>query len=121
MNFLLAGWVVLLTLWRGEFTEKIFLACLGLVLFSPLVHPWYLLWLAVLMVIRWSPSVFLLLGLSTISNIIVYRYTTTGEWIDDPWIVAAQYVPFALALVWECRSSLSKLWSSILKERLLHG
>ncbi len=118
MNILLAAWVVFLTFWKGDFTEKIFLACLGLILFSPLVHPWYLLWLAVMLVIRWSPSVFVLLGLSVVSNIIVYRYTTTGEWVDDPWIVAAQYVPFAIALVWEYRLSLTNLWSSIfLKER----
>ena len=94
MNVLLVAWVGWLTLRNADFTEKVFLALLGMMLFSPLVHPWYLLWLAAIIAVRWSPSVFLLLGLSAFSNIIVYRYVTYGEWIDDPWIVALQYVPF---------------------------
>ncbi|MGA9120876.1 MAG: hypothetical protein WB699_16035 [Bacteroidota bacterium] len=101
LNIMLLLWMGWLTLRKAPYIENVFLALLGLVIFGPVVHPWYLLWLAAMMVIRWSPSVFLLLGLSVVSNVIVYRYVTTGQWIDDPWLVAIQYIPFAVALWWE--------------------
>ncbi len=121
MNVLLAAWILWLTVRDIEFTEKVFLALLGLVLFSPLVHPWYLLWLSAMIVIRWSPSVFLLLGLSAFSNVIVFRYRVYGEWVDDPWIVALQYVPFALVLLWEWGVRLSLIPRSNITERIKHG
>ena len=121
MNVFLLLWIGWLTVRRMDFTEKVFLSLLGLILFSPLVHPWYLLWLAAIVAVRWSTSVFMFLGLSVISNIVVYRYVTTGLWVDDPWLVALQYVPFLLALAWEWNSAVAGGRLRFFYERIKHG
>jgi hypothetical protein len=41
-----------------------------------------------------------LLALTNISNIVVYRYHNTGTWTDDPLLVALEYgLPLIIALV----------------------
>jgi len=81
--------------------EKVFLAFLGFIMLGPLVHPWYLGWLAALLTVRWSTAVFVLLGLSNLSNIVVYRYRTGGGWVDDPLLMLLEYVPFFILFIWE--------------------
>jgi alpha-1,6-mannosyltransferase len=103
LNVLLLAWMAWLTVRTAPLTESVFLALLGLVIFGPVVHPWYLLWLAAMLVVRWSPSVFVFLGLSALANVVEYRYLTTGRWVDDPWLIALQYLPFAALLLWEWR------------------
>jgi hypothetical protein len=92
------GWLFLADKPIGE---KVFLAFLGFIVLGPLVHPWYLGWLAALLTLRWSTAVFVLLGLSNLSNIIVYRYRTGGGWTDDPLIMLIEYVPFFALFIWE--------------------
>lgn len=81
--------------------EKIFLAFLGFVVFSPIVHPWYLAWLTALVTLRWSVAVIVLLGISNLSNVVVYQYHTTGIWRDNPWVVLVEYFPFYILLIGE--------------------
>lgn len=83
---------------RG-FNEKVFLSFLGFVIFAPVVQPWYLSWLAVLVVVRWSTAVFWLLGLSNISNFVVYQYRLTGVWEDNVILLVLEYVPFYLLIM----------------------
>ncbi len=83
------------------FVEKCFLAFLGFIIFSPVVHPWYLTWMAAILSIRWSPSVFVLLALSSLSNLTVYHYHLDGRWEESTWILLAEYVPFYALLCWE--------------------
>jgi len=83
--------------------EKIFWGFAGFVLLSPVVHPWYLTWLAALLPLRWSPSVFLLLGTSAVANVVVYQYRAFGEWRDQPLLLAVEYVPVAVMLAVELR------------------
>jgi alpha-1,6-mannosyltransferase len=99
---------VLFFLWLGfvffvdrPFPEKIFLVFLGYIVISPVVHPWYLTWLAALLVIRWSLAVFVLLGLSTVSNIVVYQYQVSGVWQHQSMLLLVEYLPFYLLLAWE--------------------
>lgn len=94
-------WLGVLTFIDRPLLEKAFLAFLGFVLVSPIVHPWYLAWLAALVAIRWSRAVVLLLAICNLSNIIVYEYHTTGIWQDKPWLVLAEYLPFYALLIWE--------------------
>jgi alpha-1,6-mannosyltransferase len=81
--------------------EKAFWALTGVVLLSPVVHPWYLTWLAALLALRWSPAVFVLLGLSFLPNIIVYQYRSYGQWNDQPLLLLIEYVPVFLLLARE--------------------
>ena len=94
-------WLGLVFVLDRSLSEKIFLAFLGFVIFSPVVQPWYLSWLAVLLVLRWSLAVFVLLGLSNLSNIVVYEYRTSGIWQDQPVLLIAEYLPFFGLLGWE--------------------
>jgi hypothetical protein len=94
-------WLVILFFLNKSFLEKTFLTFAGFVILSPVVHPWYLTWLAALLVVRWSLAVFIFLGLSNLSNIVVYRYHTTGVWRDDPLLMILEYAPFFILLLWE--------------------
>ncbi len=94
-------WLGVLAFLDRPLLEKVFLAFLGFVLVSPIVHPWYLAWLAALVTLRWSVAVVLLLALSNLSNIVVYEYHATGAWQDKPWLVFVEYLPFYVLLTWE--------------------
>ncbi len=78
--------------------EKIFWGFTGFLLLSPVVHPWYLTWLAALVALRWSPAVYAFLGMSALANIIVYQYRAYGTWTDQPVILLAEYIPVFVLL-----------------------
>jgi hypothetical protein len=42
-----------------------------------------------------------LLGLSNLSNIVVYQYRLTGVWEDNNLVLFIEYLPFYVLLVWE--------------------
>ena len=67
------------------------------------MHPWYLTWLAALLITRWSLAVFVWLGLSNLSNIVVFRYRSVGVWENDPLILLLEYLPVVVLLGWEIR------------------
>lgn len=94
-------WILMLVFLDRTLIEKTFLGFLGFVILSPVVHPWYLTWLAALIVVRWSPAVFSLLILSNLSNIVVYEYRTSGVWADNPVVLLLEYLPFFALLMWE--------------------
>lgn len=81
--------------------EKTFLTFVGFIVCAPTVHPWYLTWLAALLPLRWSLPVFVLLGLSALSNLVVYEYRLLGVWQQKTWLLLAEYVPFFLLLLRE--------------------
>ncbi len=88
------AWLGVVFILDRTFVEKCFLAFLGFIIFSPVVHPWYLTWMAAMLSIRWSPSVFALLALSSLSNLTVYHYHLDGHWEESTWILLVEYVPF---------------------------
>jgi alpha-1,6-mannosyltransferase len=98
---LFLGWLAWLNFAEKPIGERVFLAFLGFIILGPLVHPWYLGWLAALLAVRWSTAVFVLLGLSNLSNIVVYRYRTGGAWVDDPVLMLLEYVPFFVLFILE--------------------
>lgn len=98
---LIALYVAVLALVNRPLLEKVFWAFFGVILLSPVVHPWYLTWLAALLVLRWSISAFVLLGLSTIANVVVYQYQAYGQWVDQPILLLIEYVPVVALLVRE--------------------
>ncbi|HUI09021.1 MAG TPA: glycosyltransferase 87 family protein [Bacteroidota bacterium] len=83
--------------------EKVFWSFAAFVLVSPVVHPWYLTWLAALLPLRWSPGVFVFLGTSAAANVVVYQYRAFGEWRDQPLLLAVEYIPVFLLLAREIR------------------
>jgi hypothetical protein len=101
MGIMMVCWIAFLTVLDRPFTEKTFWAFVGFILLSPVVHPWYLTWLAALLVFRWSTAVFAFLGLSNIANIVVYQYRAFGEWNDQPVLLLLEYIPVFALLVRE--------------------
>jgi hypothetical protein len=94
-------WIGLLSLFDRPLLEKLFWGFTGFILLSPVVHPWYLTWLAALLVLRWSTSIHVFLGLSFIANIVVYQYRAFGVWVDQPLLLLLEYVPVFILLVRE--------------------
>jgi hypothetical protein len=94
-------WIGVLAFIDRPLTERIFWGFVGFILLSPVVHPWYLTWLAALLVVRWSTAVFVFLGLSNTANIVVYQYRAFGEWNDQPLLLLLEYMPVFVLLGWE--------------------
>ena len=98
---LIVSWIGLLALLRRPLTEKVFWCFAGFILCSPVVHPWYLCWLAALLVLRWSTALYALFGLSMVANIVVYQFRAFGEWVDQPLLLLIEYLPVAALLIRE--------------------
>jgi alpha-1,6-mannosyltransferase len=88
---------------RREILTKIYLSIVLLFLMSPVVHPWYITWLAVILplVSRWSGLVFV----STVSltSFTILTYKLTGSWEQYPLVLAAEYLPVLILLIAESR------------------
>jgi len=93
------GGLVLLGLWRRlEPSRAVLLFLLGFVLLSPVVHPWYLLWLLPLLPLHPNAGVLCLSLLVPLSYEILLRYDGTGpSWQENPWIKLSIYGSAALA------------------------
>jgi hypothetical protein len=76
-------------------------AVLMLLLFSPVVHPWYVGWLAVLVPIAPRPSSLALVGTVSLTSLTVVTYVLDGVWVDYGLVRAAQYLPVIALLTWE--------------------
>jgi len=88
-------------------------AVLLLLLFSPVVHPWYVGWLAVLAPIapRWSSLV--LIGTVSLTSLTVVTHQLHGLWIDYPLVRAAEYLPVTLLLLFEAFPRRAPQWARI--------
>jgi hypothetical protein len=91
----------ILTFMDRPLLEKVFWGFVGFILLSPVVHPWYLTWLAALVALRWSPGVFVFLGMSALANVVVYQYRAYGLWSDNPILLLVEYLPVIVLLVRE--------------------
>jgi hypothetical protein len=100
--------LVLAVLSPGKKTwlEKTYYAILALLLLSPVVHPWYVGWLAVVLplVPRWSGMVYV----STVSltAFTVLHYAQTGVWYEYPLVLVFEYLPVLILLALELRGRL---------------
>jgi len=93
-------WVGVAVLHRS-LVEKAFLVFLGFIICSATVHPWYLVWLAVLIPLQWSRATYVLLGLSVVSTWTVHRFRSSGVWEESVVVLLVEYVPFFVLLVHE--------------------
>jgi len=84
---------------RFDFTEKIFLSVLSLLLFFPVLYPWYILWLLPLAILLLHYPVLLLSIVLYISYTVTAFYHMTGIW-EEHWVfLLVQYVPFYTAMI----------------------
>ncbi|HYA12732.1 MAG TPA: hypothetical protein VEF33_00165 [Syntrophales bacterium] len=81
--------------------QKIYVSIFLLYIFSPVVHPWYLSWLAILLplVPRWSGIVYV--SLISLTAFTVINYRSTGVWKEYLFVLLLEYVPVLALFVYE--------------------
>lgn len=86
---------------RKNFKEKAYLVFILFFLFSPVVHPWYLTWVAFLTAInfRWSGVIFI--STISISNIYAMNYLLRNKWEMNEWFLLLEYLPVIFLLIVE--------------------
>lgn len=86
---------------KREIDLKIYFAVLLLMIFSPVVHPWYIAWLGVLVPLtqKWSGIFFV--ALSSLTTVTVMNYQLYGVWIDYWWVLLIEYLPVIIFMLIE--------------------
>jgi alpha-1,6-mannosyltransferase len=86
-----------------DYLNKIYLSVFLLLIFSPIVHPWYTVWLAVLLpfIPRWSGIFYTSLVSLTVFTII--NYQLYDVWKNYPLVLILEYVPVVIIFFYELR------------------
>ena len=105
--------ILMLNFRRKDFLETVYFSLLLLMLLSPVVHPWYVNWVAVLLPImrRWSGIAFAA-GVS-LTSFTVMNYKLTGLWEQYPIVLVIEYLPVILLTAVELRDYFAKGGGSI--------
>jgi hypothetical protein len=91
--------VVLLLLWRKTPPIRACFWALGaLLLLTPTLHPWYLLWIAPLLAIIPSPAWMFLSASAALSYHAAYLAAPGQAWEELLWVKALEYGPFFVLL-----------------------
>ncbi|MGA7160855.1 MAG: hypothetical protein WBZ48_07625 [Bacteroidota bacterium] len=95
--------VFLLNVKRRDLPTTAYFSLLALMLLSPVVHPWYVAWMAVLLPVmrRWSGIAFVA-GVS-LTSFTVMNYRLTGLWVQYPAVLVIEYLPVILLMIVELR------------------
>jgi len=99
--FVLFGLWALALAWRGPEPAKGFLLLFaGLIVLSPVVHPWYGLWLIALLPLFPSPALLTLSALLPLSYLAWTVQAAGGGWEAPPWVPWLEYgAPLAVGLL----------------------
>ncbi len=100
--------ILLLNFKRKDFLLTAYYSILVLILLSPVVHPWYVAWVAVLLPVvrRWS-GIALAAGVS-LTSFTVMNFRLTGNWEQYPVVLVIEYLPMIVLMVAELRDYFSK-------------
>ena len=101
--------LLLLYMRKKEPLDAFYFSVLLLLILSPVVHPWYVSWLAVLLPFarRWSGIVYASSISFTVYTIVNYKLH--GNWDQSPLILALEYIPVLVFMFLELRGSERKL------------
>lgn len=88
---------------KREMIEKIYFAVLLLMIFSPVVHPWYITWVAVLLPFshKWSGLYFV--AACSFTAITILNYQLYGIWKDYWMVLIVEYLPILMFLFSEMK------------------
>lgn len=86
---------------KKNFIPTIYYSLFVLYLFSPIVHPWYITWLIIPLVLYPNLSGIVYLSSITLSFYTVVIYQTTGIWKENDLILLLEYIPVVLILFYE--------------------
>jgi len=95
--------VVLLFLFTSkmDLIKKFYLSLFLLMIFSPVVHPWYLIWFAIFLPIVRSFSGIYLVAAVSLTSISVVGYQLNSTWQESTIVLLAEYIPLTLILLYE--------------------
>ena len=81
--------------------EKLYLSIFLLYIFSPVVHPWYLSWFALLLPLipKWSGIAYV--SLVSLTAFTVLNYQLTGVWKDYTLVLIFEYTPVLFLFLYE--------------------
>ncbi|MGA3243506.1 MAG: hypothetical protein ABSE41_02730 [Bacteroidota bacterium] len=104
--------LLLLYMRKKEPLDAFYFSVLLLLILSPVVHPWYVSWLAVLLPFarRWSGIVYASSISFTVYTIVSYKLH--GNWDQSALILALEYIPVLIFMFLELRGSEWKLRKS---------
>lgn len=88
-----------------DLLRKIYLSLFLLMLFSPVVHPWYLIWFAVLLPMVRSYSGMYFVSAVSITFLTVVTFQSTGVWGESPLILMLEYLPLTTLFLYEIFNS----------------
>lgn len=86
---------------KKNFIDKIYFAVLLLMIFSPVVHPWYIAWTLILAIVakKWSGIYFA--AAASLTSLTVLNYQLFGAWKDYMLVQIAEYLPVMILIVYE--------------------
>ena len=86
---------------KKEFLSKLFLSLFLLYIFSPVVHPWYLSWLAILLpfIPKWSGILYV--ALISLTSFTVLNYQLNGIWNEYTLVLLFEYAPVIILFLFE--------------------
>lgn len=86
---------------KKKLVDKIYLSIFLLLIFSPIVHPWYVGWLVILLpfITRWSGILFA--GLISLTSFTVLHYQLHGTWQEYTWVLVLEYIPVLSLFLYE--------------------
>lgn len=88
---------------RVYLINKIYLSIFLLMIFSPVVHPWYLIWFAVLLPLVRSYSGICFVSVVSLTYFSVIAFQVTGIWKEYPWVLLAEYIPILIIFYYEIK------------------
>lgn len=98
---------------RWNMFEAALLAIGFVLLFTSILHPWYLLWILPLLCIHPLRAWLWLSGLVALSYHVLIRFAAVGIWEENLWIKCAIYIPFFLLLLADARPTLYRFISTL--------
>ncbi|MCX7797689.1 MAG: hypothetical protein N2249_03600 [Melioribacter sp.] len=108
--------LMILYLSKLDYIKKFYYSVLLLLIFSPVVHPWYVSWLTILLpfVPAWSGLTYS--SLSSLTSFTILNYQTLGVWKDYTWVLLIEYIPVFVFLFYEIgfiKKPFFKLWEKL--------
>jgi len=86
---------------KMDLINKIYLSLFLLMIFSPVVHPWYLIWFAVLLPVVRSYSGIYFVAAVSLTSISVVNYQLNSVWQESTFVLLIEYLPLTLLFLYE--------------------
>ena len=100
-TFIAAAFIAVRAVRCNDIVEYTYSAVACVLLMSPTLYPWYVVWLVPLLCLRPSRAWILFTGLVSTSYWVWVVLDRTGEWRLPPAVYALEYAPFYALFLWD--------------------